>query len=90
MIFGHVPPIGIIHYHSFQTKLKWNLTKLLDLTSSLFSSMKRDQTICEKASQGYNQQNSDHEELNMTKNLIYSTTKITRTAGKKKDGAGRT
>lgn len=90
MIVRHVPPIGIIHYHFYQTKLKWNLTKLLDLTSSLFPTMKRDQTICEKSSQGYNQQNSGHEELNMTKNLIYSTTKITNTAGKKKAGAGRT
>lgn len=52
--------------------------------------MKRDQTICEKALQGYDQQNSDHEERNMTKNLIYSTTKITSTAGKEKDGKDRT
>lgn len=45
--------------------------------------MKRDQTIYEKTSQGYNQQNSVHEKLNMTKNLIYSTTKMTSSAEKK-------
>lgn len=90
MTFIHLPPRGTTQYHSYRTKLKWNLTKPLDLTSNLFPSMQRDQTICEKTSQGYNQQNSDHEEFNMTNNLIYSTTKITSTAGKKKGGAGRT
>ena len=59
------------------------MIKALDPTSNLFSTIKRDRRICEKASQGYNQQNSDRDKLNMTKNLISSTAAITNIAGKK-------
>lgn len=65
-------PSGNIQYHPSHMTLKWNLIKPLDQTSNLFSGTKRNRKICEKASQDYNQQNSDHGKLNMIKNLISS------------------
>ena len=72
MILRYVPPSGSTHSHSYQAKWKWNLTKPLDLTSNLLPSTKRDRKMYEKASQVYNQQNSDDEKLNMAKNRISS------------------
>lgn len=65
-------PSGNIQYHPSHMTLKWNLIKPLDQTSNLFSGIKRNRKICEKASRDYNQQNSDHGKLNMIKNLISS------------------
>ena len=60
-------PNGNIQYHPSYITSKWNLIKPLDQTSNLFSGTKRNREICEKASQDYNQQKSDHGKLNMIK-----------------------